>query len=143
MTVISKGAGVLSLISCITDMHKSGVIQANNTGAKEGADSFLRQSISAQKTNYVSAKDAKRKEWVRQNSVLPSVNDTLGRIKGYFRGFVAAGARYLPNIGLSTIALASKNKTIAGMSTVALALVHTWDFIKNSTKILEKTDYLE
>ena len=53
MTIISKLAGGLSLYSCLTDMHKTAVLTANNEYAKASADTFIETSIGSQKAEKV------------------------------------------------------------------------------------------
>ncbi len=143
MTIISKTAGGLSLFSCLRDMHKTAVLASNNEYAKSSADTFIETSLGSQKSERVSYKDAQRKNWLLKNNFMGSINETYGRIKGYCKGLVSAGARYVPNFVFSLGAILSKNKVVSTVSTVALALVEGWDFIKNSSGIFERTDYLK
>ena len=143
MTIISKLAGGLSLYSCLTDMHKTAVLTANNEYTKASADTFIETSIGSQKAEKVSYKDAKRKNWLLKNNFMGGINETWGRVKGYCKGFFTAGVRYVPNFMLAIGAILSKNKVIASLSAIGLAVVEAWDFIKNSSGIFERTDYLK
>lgn len=142
MTIISKTAGGLSLFSCLSDMHKTAVLSSNNEHAKASADTFIETSLASQKANYVSYKDAKRKNWLLKNNFMGGINETYGRIKGYFKGFFSTGVRYIPNFILSLGAIIPKNKVVANISALGLGLVEIWDFIKNSSGIFERNDYL-
>ena len=145
MTIISKTAGALSLVSCLTDMHKTALIKSNNEYAKASSDAFISNSIGTQKTNKLSYKDTERKNWLARNNFKNGPAELLGRVKGYASGFIQSGVRYLPNIGLSAVALltSSKHKNIANLSALLLACLEVFDFVKNSTNIFQRTDYLE
>ena len=143
MTIISKTAGSLSLFSCLYDMHKTAVLNSNNEYAKASADTFIETSVASQKADRVSYKDAERKNWLLKNNFMGGVNEVWGRISGYCKGFFTSGVRYLPNFAFSLGAILSKNKAIASISTIGLAMVEAWDFIKNSSGIFERSDYLK
>lgn len=145
MTLISKTAGALSLISCLTDMHKTALIYANNAYAKASSDTFISCSIGTQKANKVSHKDAERKNWLLRNNFFGAPKELFARIRGYLSGLAEGAVRYLPNFVLSLAAIcANKNsKILANVSTILLAGVELYDFIKNSSNISQRTDYLE
>ena len=143
MTMISKTAGGLSLISSLYDIHKTALITAKNQSVKMGTDSYISTSLGAQKANRLSYKDAARKNWLEKHAFLQGPAEVVGAIGGYIKGVAQGVIRYLPNIGLSAIALTAKNKTVAGVSAIGLALLEGYDFIVNSTKFGQKTDYLK
>ena len=143
MTLISKAAGGLSIFSCLRDMHKTAVLTSNNAYAKASADTFVECAIASQKTEKISYKDAERKNWLLKNNFMGGLNETFGRIGGYCRGFFTTGVRYIPNFIFSIGAIIPKNKVVSSISTVGLAMVEIWDFIKNSSGIFERTDYLK
>ena len=105
MTIISKIAGGLSLFSCLTDAHKTGLIYANNEYAKASGDTFISCSLGAQKADKISSKDAQRKNWLLRNNFLGGINEGFAKVGGYFKGFGNSIVRYLPNIALSAVAL--------------------------------------
>ncbi len=143
MTIISKVAGGLSLFSCLRDIHKTGVIYSNREYQKSAGDSYISCSVGTQKANRVSYRDAERKNWLLRNNFFAGASETWGRVKGYFKGVVDAASRYIPNIALSAIALSAKRNIIANMSAVGLAVVEIYDFIKNSSGIFDRSDYLK
>ncbi len=144
MTLISKSAAGLSIASCITDIHKSAKIASHNEYVKTSANSTIRRSISAQKANRVSYKDAQRKNWLAQNAFGQGIEEGFAKVKGYIKGFGVGVIRCLPNFILSAVAMfTTKHKTVANISAIGLALLEGWDFIKNSTGLFQKTDYLE
>lgn len=145
MTFISKTAGTLSLVSCIHDMHKTALIYSNDEGAKTASNAKIESSIGNQKINHLSYKDAQRKNWIARQDFFISTKEFGARIGGYIKGFVQSGVRYIPNFILSAAAIIpnKKHKVIPNIATVGLAIVEAFDFIKNSTNISQRTDYLE
>lgn len=144
MTLISKAAGVLSLVSCITDVHKTAMIYSNNEYAKASSDTFISNSLGTQKADKISHKDAQRKNWLLRNNFLGGPTEAVARVKGYLKGFGQGVIRYLPNFILSAAAICvTKHKSVANLSAIGLACVEIFDFIKNSTNLFQRTDYLE
>lgn len=144
MTVPSKIAGGLSLVSSIIDIHKTAVIYSNQEYAKSASDTFVAQSIGAQKTNRLSYKDANRKNWLQKQNFTNGISETWGRVKGYFKGIAQGVVRYLPNFALALGAIIpKKHKVIANLSAIGLAGLEIFDFIKNSTNIFQRNDYLK
>lgn len=143
MTVISKTAGGLCLASLIKDAHKTGVIYSNNAYAKASSDAYISCDINAQKTNKLSVKDTRRKNWLRDNTFFIGIKEFFARIGGYIKGFATGIVNRLPEVILSAICLLGKNEKTANISTIALAGYETYDFIKNSTSFGQRTDYLK
>lgn len=143
MTAISKVAAGLSLVSCITDIHKTAKIYSNKAYQKASSDAYISSSVGNQKANKISYKDAQRKNWLMKNNFFLGTKETFAKITGYLKGFGEGCVRYLPNLALSGIALGVKNATIANISAVCLAGLEAYDFIKNSTSLFQRTDYLE
>ena len=161
MTVLSKIAGGLSLVSCLYDTHKTAKIKSNQGYIKASSNAVIENSINNQKIDKMSYKDAERKNWISQHNFGIYFKELGGMIGGYCSGALSSLARYTPNIILSAIAIFSgsklKNiteatelakatkthKAIAGMATIGLAAVELLDFIKNSTSFGQRTDYLK
>ena len=149
MTLISKTAGALSLSSCIIDMHKCGKLYANKSKAKASANGVIRRSISSQMIDELSYKDAQIKNWAGSSQTFLGVQEFFASVKGYTKGFLQSGVKYIPNFTLATIALLSRSKnhalpnTIANLASVALGLIHGGHFIKVATGFGEKNDFLE
>ena len=143
---IPKAAGALSLASCLYDIHKSAVISSNNNYARVSSSMVIRDSIGSQKTNHLSWKDSKRKEWLANSQFFYSTRELFARIGGYIKGFVKATVRYIPKIVLAGVAIfAGKgmNEKVANFATIGLGIAEAWDFIKNSTNITQRTDYIK
>ncbi len=143
MTIISKTAGGASLLSNLIDIHKTAVLYSNNEYAKSSADSFISCALGSQKANRISVKDADRKNWLLQNNFLGGIQSTFGKIGGYIHGLARGIITYAPKIALSVSALFVKNKKIANISAVGLAGLEAYDFVKNSTGLTQRTDYLK
>ena len=144
MPIIPKIAGATSLISSLDDINKTALIYSKQEKNKAVGNNILSCSIANQKADYVSFKDAQRKNWFAQRCLFININEIAGAVKGYFKGAVYAIDRYLPKIALSLMAIIpkEKGKKLSYISTVALAGVELWDFLKNGTGMLEKSDYL-
>lgn len=143
MTIISKAAGAMSVTSCIYDMHKCGVVGANRNYAKASADTFISNEINSMRTDDLSYKNSQIKNWWARNNFFQPVNETIGRITGYVNGFVTAGTKYIPNLIAGSIALFSKRKGLANIAAGALAVMEGWNFIKNTSGIKQRNDYLK
>lgn len=149
MTMISKTTGAVSLLSCLFDIHKTAVVYSNRRYMEASSDAFISSSIGAQKTNKLSYKDANRKNFLHKNNFLLGLHELGGRIGGYIEGAAQGVVRYLPNFILSALAIIPKNKgsragkIIANLSAAGLAGLEAYDFIKNSTNLDQRTDYLK
>ena len=110
MTLISKTAGTLSLISCVHDIHKTALIYSRNEYAKTAANALVSTSVNNQKADNISYKDAQRKNWLTQQNYFASIKEGFARVKGYIKGALKTSLRYLPNFALAAVALlAGKN----------------------------------
>ena len=145
MTLISKTTGALSLISCIHDMHKTALISSNNAGAKASSNAKIENSIGNQKIDHLSYKDAQRKNWIARQDFFIGAKEFGARTTGYFKGLAQAGVKYIPNFILSALAIIpnKKHTIIPNIAALGLAIVEIFDFVKNSTNISQRKDYLE
>lgn len=143
MTFISKVAGIASVAASIADVHKTAVIYSNRAYNQASANAVISSSLGAQKADEISFRDAERKNWVNRNQFTAGIKETCARVTGYIKGFAQGSVRYLPNFALGAAAIFSKHKAVASVSAVGLALVEGYNFIKNSTGIFQRTDYLE
>ena len=144
MTLISKVTGGLSLISCIYDMHKCGVIGARNQYAKNSANAFISNQINCSKMNEISYKNAQIKNWQAKNNYFQPIAEFFGKVSGYIGGFVSAGIKYIPNFIASAVAISvTKKPKIANAAAGLLAVLEGWNFIKNVTDINQRNDYLK
>lgn len=145
MPVIPKIAGGASLLSTIVDIHKTAMIYARQENGKAKGDIILATSVGNQKADYISFKDAQRKNWCNKKRLFHSIKEDFAAVKGYFKGIVEAGIRYLPKIALSAAAIIpkAKNSTFAYISTVALAAWEAWDFVRYGTGLFERKNYLK
>ena len=160
MTLISKTAGTLSLISCVHDIHKTALIYSNNEYAKTAANTLVSTSVNNQKADNISYKDAQRKNWLTQQNYFASIKEGFARIKGYVKGVFKTSLRYIPNFALAAVAiLAGKNckavqkaadaakatkiaEAIANIAAVGLGIVEGADFIQNTLGANQRDDYL-
>ena len=161
MTILSKIAGGLSLASCLYDTHKTAVIKSNNAYAKASSNATIEKSIGNQKMDRMSYRDAERKNWLAESNFGIFLKEIAGKVGGYCKGIAGGLVRYSPNIILSSIAILSgaglkniqdvdklakatkRHNIVATVATVGLAGLELFDFIKNSTNMFQKTDYLE
>lgn len=145
MTIPSKAVGALSLISCIRDIHGTSMIMSRQACQKATSDTFISNSIGCQKTNELSYKDAKRKNWLSQHNFFLAPNEVFASIGGYLKGVGEGIVRYLPNLALAALSIipGKNHKTLANISAAALAGLEIGDFIVNGTNATERTDYLK
>lgn len=145
MTLISKAAGALSVLSCVHDIHKCALIYSKNSGAEASADSVITKSVKYQKANRLSYKDTQRKNWLAQGNYFASISELLARIGGYIKGFAKTSIRYIPNFIAASVAIfANKNHPkIANSAAVVLGIIEAFDFIKNGVGVGQRNDYLK
>ena len=143
MTIISKAAGGLSLISCIKDIHSTAKLYAKGQAGESQSDTFIATAIGASKQHGLSVRDAQRKNWILKKDFLSGPSEVLGYVKGYAKGVKETALRYVPSFVLSTLSIFAKNKKLANISALALGTFEVIDFIKNSTRFGHRTDYLK
>ena len=145
MTVISKTAGALSLISSLKDIHNNAMIYSNRELSKASADTFIANSLATQRTNRLSTKDTDRKKWLSIKNFWIYPNETFASVRGYVFGFCNGVVNYFPQLILSGLALGiNKNhKVLANICAAALAVVEGIDFVTNSLSWGQKNDYLK
>lgn len=143
MTLISKIAGGACVLSYISDIHNTAKVYSNNAYAKASSDAYIACDINAQKADRLSSRDAKRKNWLMQHTFFIGIKETLARVGGYIKGFGMGIINHMPEVVLSALAIASKNKKVANISTIALGAYEVYDFAKHSTSLGQKTDYLK
>ena len=144
MTIPSKLVGGLSLFSCIKDIHTTSMLMSKKEYGKASADAFLSNSVGCQKTNYLSVKDAKRKNWLLRQGIFVGINENFGGVRGYLKGVQQGIMRYLPNFILAGFSIIpKKHKVLANLSAAALGILELCDYFANGTNMNEKTDYLK
>ena len=145
MTILSKTAGSLSVISAIIDIHKTSKIYMQKEKQKVSSDMYIARSIGSQKSNNLSYKDAKRKNWFMQRDFFLSYNEMVGSIKGYFKGVKEGVSRYLPKFICAALAIIpNKNfKILPNIGAAALGALEIYDYAVNGTNLTERTDILK
>jgi len=144
MPVIPKIAGSMSIVSSLVDIHKTAMIFSKEEKNKTMGDNVVSRSIGTQKADYVSFKDAKRKNWCNDRKLFFTLKEDFSAVKGYLKGALDGIVRYLPKIALSLGAIIpKKHKYVSYISTIALAGAEIWDFLRYGTGIFERKDYLK
>ena len=145
MTVISKTAGVLGLVSTIREIHRNALIYSRREITKASADTFISNSLATQRTNRLSSRDTDRKKWLARKNLLAGPNEVFASVKGYLTGIFNGVVTYFPQLLLSGLAFGiNKNhKVLANLCAAALAVVEGADFITNSLSSGQKNDYLQ
>ena len=144
MTLISKTAGALSVISCVHDIHKTALIYSNNEYAKTAANTLISTSVNNQKADCISYKDAQRKNWLTQQNYFASIKEGFARAKGYVKGVFKSSLRYIPNFICAGFALAlgKNHERAANIAAVGLGVIEGVDFVKNTLGANQRDDYL-
>ena len=145
MPAIPKIAGIASILASLNDIHKTAMVYARQEGNKTMANNIISCSLGSQKTDYISFKDAQRKNWTKQQGFFFGTKEIFASIGGYINGALQGVARYAPKLVLSAMAIIPKTKakTLSYVSTVALACLEVWDYCRHGTGVFEKTDYLD
>ena len=145
MTVISKTAGILSALSALNDIHKTSKIYSSKEYQKASSDTFIATSIGCQKTNNLSYKDTKRKNWTLRHAFFVGINESIASVRGYLKGAQEGFLRYFPNFVLTGLAIIpNKNhKILANISAAALGVLEVYDYLTNGSNMGQRTDYLE
>jgi len=146
MPIIPKIAGCASILSSLDDIHKTAMIYSRQEYKKAMGDKVVACSIGNQKADYVSFKDAERKNWTNRKNFFSGLYEISASIKGYLKGALQGAARYFPKFILSILAIipskTSKVKNLSYISAAALAGLELWDYIKNGTGVFEEKNYL-
>lgn len=156
MPIIPKIAGSLSVISSLKDIHETALIYSQQEYQKEAGNETVAISIGNQKADFVSFKDARRKNWVSRQSIFSGFTPAMASIKGYCKGAFQGISRYFPKFVLAALSiipsskvkpdakgLRAKSKELSYISAIALALYEAYDFLKNGTELFERRNYLE
>ena len=89
------------------------------------------------------------KNWLSRNNLFIGIEETIGSIKGYFHGLITAGARYLPQLAVSALTLATSfgksdiAKKASYIGAIGIAVAHGFDFIHNTLYVGEKNNQLK
>ncbi len=144
MPAVPKIAGSISILASLNDIHKTAMIYSRQEYNKAMGDKVVACSIGNQKADFLSFKDAQRKNWTDKNHFFAGISETFGAIKGYCKGAAEGIIRYSPKLALAALAIIPKTKakTLSYISTVALMGVEIWDFLRNGTGLFERDNYL-
>ena len=149
MPIIPKIAGGASIIASLHDIHKTAMIYSHREYNKVMGDSVVSCSLGNQKADYVSFKDAQRKNWSNQHNFFAGIQEACAAVKGYAIGAFHGIVRYIPKFILAAGAIIPKKtdkavlNAIPYISTILLGCVELWDYLRNGTELFEKRDYLK
>ena len=138
----TKTASILATGTSLYDIHKLGVQSANIKRESNYADDFIAQTIGASKLNYPSEKHNKMKEWILSFKYPLQDSEVFNTVSGYIQGAIKGIGYNLGTLGFSALAFFAKKDSFKKVGIIGLGLSVAWDFIKNSTNLFEKTDYL-
>ena len=143
LNIASKTAATLATGASLYDIHKLGVREANIKREKNYADDFIADQIGSSKLNYPSEKHNAMKKWLMNFKYPLQVSEIWNTATGYLKG-VAKGIGYnIATLGFSALAFFAKKDGTRKAGIIGLGLSVAWDFIKNSTNIFERKDYLK
>ena len=142
LNIASKSSALLATGASLYDIHKLGVREANIKREKNYADDFIAEQIGSSKLNYPSEKHNAMKKWLMNFKYPLQISEVWNTVSGYVTGAVKGIGYNLPTLGFSALAFFAKKDCTRKLGIIGLGLSVAWDFIKNSTNIFEKKDYL-
>ena len=142
LNIASKTAALLASGTSLYDIHTLGAREANIKRESNYADDFIAQSIGASKLNYPSQKHNKMKQWILEFHYPLQMSEIWNTVTGYVTGAAKGVAHNALTLGFSALAFFAKRDGLKKVGVFGLGLSVAWDFIKNSTNLFERTDYL-
>lgn len=142
LNIASKAAAVMATGASLYDIHTLAKREANIKRERNYADDFIAQQIGASKLNYPSAKHDSMKQWIMDFKYPYQLSELGDTITGYVSGALKGICHNAATLGFSTLAFFAKKPGFKKAGVIGLGLSVAWDFIRNSTNLFERTDYL-
>ena len=142
LNIASKTAALLATGASLYDVHTLGKREANIKRESNYADDFIAQQLGASKLNYPSEKHNSMKEWILNFTYPLQLSEIWDTVSGYVSGALKGVWYNIATLGFSALAFFAKKDGMRKVGIAGLGLSVAWDFIKNSTNIFERTDYL-
>ncbi len=142
LNVASKAAALMASGASLYDIHSLAKREANIKRESNYADDFIAQNIGASKLNYPSAKHNGMKQWIMDFQYPLQLSEVWNLASGYVVGAAKGICHNFATLGFSALAFFAKKDGMKKFGVIGLGLSVAWDFIKNSTNLFEKTDYL-
>lgn len=142
LNVATKTAAVLATAATAYDVHTLGTRQAKIKRESNYADDFIAQQIGASKLNYPSEKHSAMKDWIMDFKYPLQISEVANTVTGYVTGAIKGIGYNFATLGFSALTFFAKSNAVKKIGLFGLGLSVAWDFIKNSTNIFERTDYL-
>lgn len=142
LNVASKAAALMATGASLYDIHSLGKRKANIKRESNYADDFIAQNIGASKLNYPGAKHNAMKQWIMDFQYPLQLSEVWNTVSGYVTGAFKGVCYNAATLGFSALAFFAKKDGMKKFGVIGLGLSVAWDFIKNSTNLFEKTDYL-
>ena len=142
LNVATKAAAVLATAATAYDVHTLGARQAKIKRESNYADDFIAQQVGASKLNYPSEKHSAMKDWIMDFKYPLQMSEVINTVIGYITGAAKGIGHNLATLGFSALTFFAKSDGLKKAGLFGLGLSVAWDFIKNSTNIFERTDYL-
>ncbi len=142
LNIASKTAAILASGTSLYDIHTLGVREANIKRESNYANDFIAQNLGASKLNYPSEKHNAMKQWIMDFKYPLQLSEIWNTVSGYVVGAAKGVVHNFATLGFSAVALFAKKDGWKKFGVIGLGLSVAWDFIKNSTNLFERTDYL-
>ncbi len=142
LNVASKAASALAVAATAYDVHTLGVREAKIKRESNYADDFIAQQIGASKLNYPSQKHNVMKQWILDFQYPLQISEIWDAASGYVTGALKGIGYNIATLGFSALAFFGKKGISKKAGLFGLGISLALDFIKNSTNIFERTDYL-
>lgn len=142
LNVASKAAALMATGASVYDIHSIAKREANIKRESNYADDFIAQNIGASKLNYPGAKHNDIKQWIMDFQYPLQLSEVWNTVSGYTVGAIKGICYNFATLGFSALTFFAKKDGMKKFGAIGLGLSVAWDFIKNSTNLFEKTDYL-
>ena len=142
LNIASKSSALLATGASLYDAHTLGKREASIKREGNYADDFIAQQLGASKLNYPSEKHNAMKEWILNFKYPLQLSEVWDSVSGYVSGALKGVWYNIATLGFSALTLFGNKDCYKKVGIIGLGLSVAWDFIKNSTNLFERTDYL-
>lgn len=141
--VLTNLAAGLATTSVLYEAHQIGKNYANANLIKGAGNDLVSDVMGYQRLNYPSEKYNKVKTETFKFKMGLGYKDIFHKGSGYLQGVGVGLAHNWNTLGCALVTFLAKRKPLKIAGAIGVGLSIAWNFIKNGTNLLEKTDYLK
>lgn len=142
LNIAAKSAAILATGATLYDVHYLGKREASVKKESNYADDYIAQNIGANKLNYPSPKNNAIKNFFMDMKIPYQPSELWDSVTGYATGALKGVAHNAATLGFAALTFCAKGNGTKKLGMLGLGVSLAYDFIKNGTNLLERTDYL-